>query len=186
MVSEATIRPSGQGNSFAESLVDYQREHGILGIDEKQNIVTAKLNELNNQLTQAQADRIQKQAVYELAKSGSLESVPAMADSKVIQHLKDQQADLSNQLALLSSQYGPAHPKVVTVRDQLRQVENSIQAEGKTLVSRLNSQYLEAVDRERMLTSALDQQKGEANQLNENSIGYDNLKHKADARPATI
>ena len=30
-----------------EKLVRYQKEHGILGIDEKQNIVTSKLDELN-------------------------------------------------------------------------------------------------------------------------------------------
>src|ERR1700722_3622628 len=31
-----------------EKLVRYQKDHSILGVDEKQNIVTAKLNELNN------------------------------------------------------------------------------------------------------------------------------------------
>jgi len=30
-----------------EKLVRYQKDHSILGVDEKQNIVTAKLDELN-------------------------------------------------------------------------------------------------------------------------------------------
>src|ERR1019366_4121879 len=41
-----------------EKLVRYQKDHSILGVDEKQNIVTAKLDELNRQLTVAQTDRI--------------------------------------------------------------------------------------------------------------------------------
>ncbi len=53
-----------------EKLVRYQKDHSILGVDEKQNIVTAKLNELNNELTVAQTDRIQKESNYNLAVAG--------------------------------------------------------------------------------------------------------------------
>src|ERR1700686_5517704 len=40
-----------------EKLVRYQREHEILGTDEKQNIITAKLDELNKEMTMAESDR---------------------------------------------------------------------------------------------------------------------------------
>ena len=53
-----------------EKLVRYQKEHGILGIDEKENIITSKLDELNKELTAAEADRMQKESVYRLASSG--------------------------------------------------------------------------------------------------------------------
>ena len=36
-----------------EKLVRYEKDHNILGIDEKQNIVTSKLDELNKELTDA-------------------------------------------------------------------------------------------------------------------------------------
>jgi len=42
-----------------EKLVRYQKEHGILGIDEKQNIITSRLDELNKELTAAEGDRMQ-------------------------------------------------------------------------------------------------------------------------------
>ena len=58
-----------------EKLVRYQKEHGILGIDEKQNIVTTKLDSLNKELTDAQADRMQKEADYRLAASGDPNAV---------------------------------------------------------------------------------------------------------------
>src|ERR1035438_1584846 len=53
-----------------EKLVRYQKDHSILGVDEKQNIVTAKLDELNRELTGAQTDRIQKESNYRLAAEG--------------------------------------------------------------------------------------------------------------------
>ena len=48
----------------------YQKDHGILGVDEKQNIVTYKLDELNKELTDAEMDRIAKEADYRLAMNG--------------------------------------------------------------------------------------------------------------------
>ena len=41
-----------------EKLVQYQKKHEILGTDEKQNIITEKLDELNKQLTAAESDRM--------------------------------------------------------------------------------------------------------------------------------
>ncbi|MGC2184751.1 MAG: Wzz/FepE/Etk N-terminal domain-containing protein, partial [Terriglobales bacterium] len=45
-----------------EKLVQYQKQHEILGIDEKQNITTSKLDELNKELTAAESDRMQKES----------------------------------------------------------------------------------------------------------------------------
>src|ERR1017187_1312949 len=53
-----------------EKLVRYQKDHSILGVDEKQNIVTAKLDSLNKELTGAETDRIQKESNYRVAASG--------------------------------------------------------------------------------------------------------------------
>ena len=43
-----------------EKLVRYQKEHEILGIDEKQNIITQKLDELNKELTSAESNAWRK------------------------------------------------------------------------------------------------------------------------------
>jgi len=46
-----------------EKLVRYQKEHEILGTDEKTNIITEKLDELNKEMTAAESDRMEKEAV---------------------------------------------------------------------------------------------------------------------------
>src|ERR1700682_157715 len=56
-----------------EKLVRYQKEHEIFGIDEKQNIITQKLDELNKELTSAESDRMQKEAVYRMTQNGDPE-----------------------------------------------------------------------------------------------------------------
>ena len=60
-----------------EKLVRYQKEHEILGIDEKQNIITEKLDELNKEMTAAESDRMQKEAVYRQTQSSDPEAVAA-------------------------------------------------------------------------------------------------------------
>ena len=62
-----------------EKLVRYQKEHEILGTDEKQNIITEKLDELNKQLTAAESDRMDKEALYRLIESGDPDAIASSA-----------------------------------------------------------------------------------------------------------
>src|SRR6202167_5125298 len=62
-----------------EKLVHYQKEHEILGIDEKQNITTAKLDELNKDLTSAESGRMGKETVYRLVQAGDTETIASAA-----------------------------------------------------------------------------------------------------------
>jgi len=62
-----------------EKLVRYQREHEILGIDEKQNITTQKLDELNKALTAAESERMDKESVYRLVQSGDADTIASAA-----------------------------------------------------------------------------------------------------------
>src|SRR3984885_6417187 len=64
-----------------EKLVKYQKDHEILGIDEKQNITTAKLDELNRELTAAQSARMEKESIYRMVQSGDSDSITAASSS---------------------------------------------------------------------------------------------------------
>jgi capsular exopolysaccharide synthesis family protein len=161
-----------------EKLVRYQKEAEILGIDEKQNITTAKLNELNEQLTKAQASRIEKQALYELTLKGDPELIPGVSENKIIQKLKDQQAEVRNEYAQAETQFGSSHPKIVQLKTQLLQIEGAIETEVRKLARRMENEYSGAKLREALLAQALEQQKGEANRLNERAIQYNLLKRE--------
>ena len=52
-----------------EELVRYQKQAGILGVDETHNIVMTRLEEADKQVVAAEGDRILAQAVWQLAKS---------------------------------------------------------------------------------------------------------------------
>ena len=163
-----------------QKLVDYQKNNEILGIDEKQNIITAKLNELNQQLTSAEGDRMQKQALYDLTKTGQPDALPGVTENHVIQKLKEQEADLKDQYAQATTRFGPSYPKVQELSNQLAQVEAALKNELNKVVLRIRNDYEESVARERMLRAALENQKNEANRLNERAIEYNLLKREVD------
>jgi len=165
-------------------LVRYQKEHSILGIDEKQNIVTAKLDELNKELTEAQTDRIQKEANYKSAMVGdptAFAKIQAGGTSSLVDKLREKEADLNVQHAQATTQFGSAYPKVVELRNQLQEVRSGISVEQTRMQHRIRDEYLAAAQRERLLTSAFEQQKQRANLLNESAIEYSVLKRDAES-----
>src|SRR5256886_10305476 len=167
-----------------EKLVRYQKDHSILGIDEKQNIVTSKLDELNKELTVAQPDRIQRESRYKLAladEPATFGKLPTEGTSSLLDKLREKEADLNTQYAQTTTQFGSGYPKVVELSNQLKQVRTEIASEKTRMQSRLRDEYLAAAEREKLLTSAFDEQKKQANQLNESSIEYSVLKRDADS-----
>src|SRR5580693_31221 len=78
-----------------DARLEYERENQIWTIDEKSDISTQKLGELEKQLTDAQAERINKEAVYQLAQSGNYDAIAAVRESVVIQDILKQQTILS-------------------------------------------------------------------------------------------
>src|ERR1035438_6381357 len=68
-----------------QKLADFQRENNLLGTDESDNIVTDRLKQLNEELTQAEADRIVKEGRYRLARSGDPELIASVVPSTNLQ-----------------------------------------------------------------------------------------------------
>ena len=174
-----------------EKLVQYQKDHEILGTDEKSNIITSKLDELNRELTAAEADRIQKEAIYEQVKSGDpLAAAAAIAPggsgnmataASLLDRLRTQQADLRIRVAELSTQFGPSYPKVAELNSQIKQVDNELQSETAKVMDGIRDQYMSALQREKLLQADFDKQKQEANKLNESAIEYSMLKRDVDS-----
>jgi len=175
-----------------EKLVHYQKEHEILGIDEKQNITTSKLDELNKALTSAESERMDKESVYRLVQGGDTESIASAASvldeagantqsaSNLLETLRTKEADLKIQAAELSTQFGPAYPKLAQINNQLQEIDIQLLAETKKVSGKIKGLYLAALQRENMLHDALEKQKQEANKLNESAIEYSLLKRDLD------
>src|SRR5208337_4588529 len=175
-----------------EKLVHYQKEHEILDIDEKQNITTAKLDELNKALTAAESERMDKESVYRLVQAGDADTIASAASvlddagagnqtaSGLLETLRTKEADLKIQAAELNTQFGPSYPKLAQLNNQLKEIDTQILAETRKIAGKIKGQYVAALQRESMLHDALEKQKQEENKLNESAIEYSLLKRELD------
>src|SRR5260370_41728095 len=158
-----------------QELVDYQRQHAIVDVNDKQSVVEQRLGELSTQLTTAQSDRIQKEALYTQVQSNP-EKVASLAQNELLQKLEEQQAGLKKEYVEALTQYGPAFPKVVRLQRQVDEYQSMIDKERNRVVDRLRRDYASAVTRESLLTQAVSRQKGELGEFNKLIVQQNILK----------
>lgn len=162
-------------------LSKFQKETGIFGTDENNNLVLSKLDDLSKELTDAEADRILKEAQYHVAQSGNPELIGTIVPDSVLPVLRGQEADLKNQLAQATSEYGPHYPAVIQLGNQLDQVEKSLQKEIADIQERFHADYQVSVGTENQLRGAFDQQKQMAYDMSEGLDQYGILKREVES-----
>src|SRR5579862_5181723 len=167
-----------------DARIAYERKNQIWTLDDKQNITTQRLADVNRELTDAQSDRMKKEALFRFAKEGKLDAVPQVQSNALIMELTKERNTLSESYNDAAAQYGPNFPKVQRLQTQLKDLDATIEKEKQNIVNGLESDYREAHQRETLLAEALDQQKLEVNQMAEKLVEYNILKREAEADKA--
>ncbi len=167
-----------------DARISYERQNQIWTLDDKQNITTQRLSDINKQLTDAQSERMKKESLFQFAKSGNLDAVPQIQGNAALADLLRKRSDTSAQYADAVSQYGPNFPKVQRLQTQLKDLDQSVEKEKQKMLDMLESDFREARQRETLLTQALDKQKAEANNMAEKLVEYNILKREAEANKA--
>jgi polysaccharide biosynthesis transport protein len=164
--------------------IAYERKNQIWTLDDKSNITTQRLADINKELTDAQSERMRKEALYQFAKAGDVNDVPQLRDSPVLQNLNQKRQAAAQDYNDALSQYGPNFPKVQRLQAQLKDLDQLIQKENVSTLNRIESDYRESRERENLLTQALDEQKVAANEMAERMVEYNILKREAEASKA--
>lgn len=158
-------------------LVDFQKTIGVVDIEDNKNTFSEQLSQLNQQLTQAQSDRIQLEALLRSVQAGSPKALPDVRNSPVVQQLSTQLAELRGQLSQTKAVYGPNHPNVKKLQDQITELQSQLNAQEAQILSSLKTSYSAARAREQLMDSEI---KGTSKQLNE-MARYNELKKEAQA-----
>jgi polysaccharide biosynthesis transport protein len=161
--------------------IAYERKNQIWTLDDKSNITTQRLADVNKALTDAQDERMKKEPLFQFAKAGNIADVPQLRENPAFQALMQKRQTTTQEYNDALSQYGPNFPKVVRLQAQLKDIEQLIQKENVDTLNRIEIDYREALQRENMLGKALDQQKLEANTMAERMVEYNILKREAEA-----
>jgi exopolysaccharide transport family protein len=162
----------------------YRKEHHIISLDNRENIVVGRLDDLNKRLTTAQAERIQYESQYRLITTRNYEALPAVIDSPLIQHLKQTASELEAKYAQMGEKFKPAYPTMQQLKGEVEAAHARIDAEIKKVVGGIESGYMAAKGREEELRIQLEAQKNTALDQKENSVDYNMLKRDVDTSHA--
>jgi len=164
----------------------YKEENQIISIEEKETITAQRLNELNQQLMDAQVKRVEAETRYmNLKRLGRepemIQSTQEVIGNSFIQSLKAKEVELENQYAEMSKKYGPKHPQMVRLKSQMDEIKKRINLEVKKIINSIRTEYEVAKAREETIRKAFEEMKREAQEFNKKSIEFGVLKRQAES-----
>jgi len=165
----------------SSALAQFERDLAVINPEEKTSILSARLLQLNTEFTNAQADRVSKQAAYNSVKTGSLEAAQASSQGEQLRKLSDRADEAREKFATIKVQYGAAHPEYKKADSQLTELERQLDDLKANIEKRVALEYREALNRESMLQVAVAETKAEFDRLNARSYQYKQLKEEAES-----
>jgi succinoglycan biosynthesis transport protein ExoP len=163
------------------ALAQFERELNVINPEEKTSIISARLLQLNTEYTNAQADRVRKEAMYNLAKDGSPDALEVSTQGAPLARLTEKLNEAEQRFAEVRTHYGEAHPEYRQAAGQVAEVRRQLQQTREDIEQRIQIDYQSAVSRESMLQKSVTQTKAEFDHLNAHSFEYQALKRDADA-----
>jgi capsular exopolysaccharide synthesis family protein len=157
------------------SLADFQKSIGVADVDANKNSFTERMTELNRQLTQAEADRIQLEALLKSVQAGSPDVLPEIRNNPVVQQLSTKLAELRGELSQAKVIYGPNHPNVKKLQSQVDELQSQLEAQKTAALGSIRTGYTAARAREALMGSQI---KGASSELSE-MARYNDLKREA-------
>jgi capsular exopolysaccharide synthesis family protein len=162
------------------ALYDYARQHNILIVGEKQDVVLQALADINKSLTEAQLARMSKESVYRILSNATTENFPQALRTPLIEKLEGEILADEQDLAKLTAQLGPSMPQVKQLESRVRQARQQLQREKQLAIDNSRADYDTAVAREKVLLEAFEKQKALANEQNDSGIHYNILRREVD------
>ena len=167
-----------------DARIAYERQNQIWSLDDKSNITTERLTDINRELTNTQAERMKKESLYEFAKAGNLDALPQVQSNPILTTMIERRSQAAVEYNDALTHYGPNFPKVLRLQAQLKELDDNLDKQKQSIVNGLESDYREARQREGLLTEELDQQKAEVNTMSEKLVEYNILKREAETNKA--
>ncbi len=203
--------------SSEKQLADFEKKSGILALPTETaepveggetgggqiqilSPVIQKLADLNSELTAAETDRIQKEAIYRLAVTGNPDVILGLTTNPIAQGssllapsggqqdlmnlegLESKRSDLQVALAQGEAIYGPNNRHLKDLQTQLNTVNGQVQDEMKKIVDRAGADLKVAQQTEGAIRARFNDAQGQADKLNDENVQLTILSQEAFSR----
>jgi len=173
-----------------QQLQTYKEQHNAISLEDSQNIITAKLKDLNTRAIDAKNNRIRLESDIEALRKipandtermlqiGSVAAIPEVSESRGL--VLKAEADL----AALQKRYLPLHPKYIAAVTQIQKLKQTLQDNLRDAGKILETQYAAAKESEDKLNILLQEQEQAALELSKLAIPYNTLQREVDSDKA--
>lgn len=154
-------------------------------------LVEQQISDLTTQMTVARTERGAAESKLHqikeiVARPHGEETVSEVLDSPLVQHLREQEAEIERSIADLSQQYGERHPKLIAARAQLDDARSKIGAEVRKIIMALENSANVARAREAAVSSQLDDLKRQVISSNSAEVKLRELQMESDSNRAMM
>jgi succinoglycan biosynthesis transport protein ExoP len=146
-----------------------------------------RLSTLNEEVTQAEAQRLADEAIYRLTETQNPEVISSLASSvlpglsnstvlsqgnglEILNALREQEATARVAYADASTKYGAKNPRLAEIESQLKSLQDQIQTEMGKIKQRARNDLTLAEQNEKALQSAFASQKAVTSKMNDDVV----------------
>ena len=163
------------------ALQSFASDHPNVAINQEQNSIAQRLNEVSALLTTAEADRVTLQSRRDfLAKPTGGDAMPYFLDEPGVQKIRLELLDLRAQIAGQDQRLGPEHPQMKELLRHERELQKALQQEIGNELHSVQSKFDAAKLREERLRKQLTDLEAHAIGLRDVGARYDFLKNERD------
>ena len=163
------------------ALSKFEQQLNVINPEDKTNILSARLLQLNTDYAKAQAERMNKEAALKSAQGGTVAEAMVTDQGQDLTRLQERLNTARQHLADVSAVYGPNHAEYRKAKNELDEVQRQFEESHTNVNQRVLAEYKEALNREEMLRNAVQSTKAEYDQLNSHTFEYNQLKEEADS-----
>ncbi len=183
-------------------LAQFQREHKLIyapinganGLTDQveHSAIVQGIDTLGQQLVDATAERIRRDAEYRAAVKGDPEMVvaadPSLASdgagfgAAILHQLHAQRSTLEQELAQLNLEHGPNFPRTLEIQSQIADIDHQIKAEKDRIITRLHAAMIAAGNRESLLRTSLQSSTSAGLDQNQAAAQFAVMRQEAESR----
>lgn len=171
----------GKVDEANQAVSDFQKKYGFVDADDPDVPLTQLMGEVNHQLADAQASRIETEAFVHMVDLGQSDSVPALRDDQLYQNLTAQHAALLGQLAQARTVYGDENSNVKKLESASTELANQLADERTRVIDRLRVSLTALRARENMTRTERENVRRQMGEASSHSVEYRVLKNEAAA-----
>ena len=168
-------------------VADFRSQSDLMVGQNNSALATQQLSEMSTELSRVRAARANAEANAQslrdaINNGGSLDAMPDVLSSPLIQRLRERQVQLNTDIADLSTTLLNNHPRIKSLRSQLADLDGQIGSEARNILRGLETQAETARLRESKLVANLNNVKAESARVGDKEVELRALEREAAAQ----